>query len=266
MWGKTPGGERRAALQQLQNGDLRVLFSVDLFNEGVDLPDVETVIFLRPTESATLFLQQLGRGLRRSDDKSCCTVLDFIGDAHRKFRFDLRFRAIVGGTRRHVQKQVEQRFPSLPSGCSIVLDRESQRAVLDNIRRQLGTGQRGLVEDLRALGPDIDLPHFLRETGFDLEDVYERAGCCFTALRRKAGFTDEATGPDASQLERAFARMLHLDDGRRLEGFREFLVRVGATVSRYERPTAANALRAAGLYARAAIADAACVGCPVGAW
>ena len=57
----------------------RCIFTVDLFNEGVDLPAVDTVLFLRPTESATVFLQQLGRGLRLADDKECLTVLDFIG-------------------------------------------------------------------------------------------------------------------------------------------------------------------------------------------
>jgi superfamily II DNA or RNA helicase/HKD family nuclease len=221
--GGTPQEERRAALQRLQHGDLRVLFSVDLFNEGVDLPDVDTLLFLRPTESATLFLQQLGRGLRRSENKPCCTVLDFIGHANRKFRFDLRFRAIVGGTRRHVERQIEQGFPSLPSGCAIVLDRASQQAILENVRRQLGTGQRGLIEDLRALGPEIDLPRFLRETGFDLEDVYERAGCCFTDLRRRAGFAGPPSSPESLRLEKSLARMLHVDDTERFTRFRALL-------------------------------------------
>ena len=221
--GKTPHADRRAALQRLQFGDLRVLFSVDLFNEGVDLPDVDTILFLRPTESATLFLQQLGRGLRRSEGKSCCTVLDFIGDAHRKFRFDQRFRAIVGGTRRYVQKQVQEDFPLLPSGCSIMLDRAAQKVVLDNIKQQLGTGQKGLVEDLIALGAQTDLVGFISETGFDLEDVYERSGCCFTALRQKAGFAVALQDSETTQIQRAFARLLHIDDTPRLQGYRSFL-------------------------------------------
>ena len=74
-------------------GVLRGRFAADLFNEGLDLPDVDTVLFLRPTESATIFLQQLGRGLRKSRAKEVLTVLDFIGDANRRFRFDLRRRA-----------------------------------------------------------------------------------------------------------------------------------------------------------------------------
>ena len=65
-----------------------MLFAADLFNEGLDLPDVDTVLFLRPTESATVFLQQLGRGLRRTRDKAVLTVLDFVGHHRKEFRFD----------------------------------------------------------------------------------------------------------------------------------------------------------------------------------
>ncbi|MEZ5065907.1 MAG: DUF3427 domain-containing protein [bacterium] len=221
--GATDSTERNAALRRLESGDLQILCSVDLFNEGVDLPQVDTVLFLRPTESATLFLQQLGRGLRPSPNKPCCTVLDFIGNASRRFRFDLRFRAIVGGTRRQVQRQIEEGFPALPSGCSISLDREAQDAVLTNIRSQLGSGQKGLVEDLKALGPKTKLDQFLVETGFDLEDVYEGAGLCFANLRRKAGFAPPESHEGTLRMERALARLLHIDDAYRLRGFQEFL-------------------------------------------
>ncbi len=211
--------ERRQHLAALRDGSLRCLFSVDLFNEGVDVPDVDTVLFLRPTESATVFLQQLGRGLRRSEGKACLTVLDFIGGAHRKFRFDLRYRAIVGGTRRGIARDIEDGFPLLPSGCSIQLDREAQETVLANVRAQLALGFRGMVEDLKALGEGASLRDFLRETGLDLEDVYA-GDRSFTSLRRAAGFAVADAGPDDAQLERALSRMLHVDDAERLEGMR----------------------------------------------
>src|SRR5205085_9070583 len=104
---KTSDVDRDRALDALRAGTIRALFSVDLFNEGVDVPDVDTVLFLRPTESATVFLQQLGRGLRRSENKACLTVLDFIGDASRRFRFDRRYRAILGGTRKSIEREIE---------------------------------------------------------------------------------------------------------------------------------------------------------------
>ena len=72
--------ERKRAIHKLTTGELKVLFTVDMFNEGVDIPEIDTVLFLRPTQSPTIFLQQLGRGLRKSENKTHLTVLDFIGN------------------------------------------------------------------------------------------------------------------------------------------------------------------------------------------
>ncbi|MFZ5442006.1 MAG: DUF3427 domain-containing protein [Myxococcota bacterium] len=214
--------ERDAALLALRQGEVKVVFSVDLFNEGVDLPDVDTVLFLRPTESATIFLQQLGRGLRKSEKKECLTVLDFIGNAHRKFRFDLRYRAIVGGTRRELQREVEAGFPSLPSGCVIELDRQSQAAVLENLERAIGLGRRELIADLQQLGPQTDLKTFLARTELEPEDLYGN-DWSFARLRREAGFDAHAPSKLEVQLERALSRTLHLDDQPRLDGLRRLL-------------------------------------------
>ncbi len=237
---ETKSRERAEQLAKLRAGELRCVFSVDLFNEGVDLPDVDTVMFLRPTESATVFLQQLGRGLRRSQNKECLTVLDFIGNANRRFRFDLRYRAIVGGTRRSIERDIEQGFPSLPSGCVIQLDKQAQQAVLDNVRKQLGTGFQGLVEDLQALharDKHVTLATFLREANVDLEDVYAN-GRCWTTLRRAAGIALPPRGPDDDQLERAICRMLHIDDSLRLDGIRAFVSQASAP-----RPDDTNAVQ-----------------------
>ncbi len=214
--------ERDAALAALKGGSIQVLFSVDLFNEGVDLPDVDTVMFLRPTESATVFLQQLGRGLRKSQKKECLTVLDFIGAANRKFRFDQRFRAVVGGTRRDILREVQQGFPSLPSGCVIELNRQSQEAVLDNIKAAIGLGRRELINDLKQLGPATNLVSFLERTELEPEDLYG-ADWSFSHLRRAAGFDSHEPDERERQIERAFSRRLHIDDQKRLDGFHAFL-------------------------------------------
>ena len=79
---------RRGASKRLRNGITNFIFTVDLYNEGVDIPEINAVLFLRPTESLTVFLQQLGRGLRNTTEKEHLIVLDFIGQAHRKYRFD----------------------------------------------------------------------------------------------------------------------------------------------------------------------------------
>ena len=108
---------------------------MDLFNEGVDVPSVDTLLMLRPTDSPTLFLQQLGRGLRRHDGKTHCLVLDFVGQRRKEFRFDRRLRALLGGTRKMLTDQIEQQFPFLPAGCHMSLDRVASELMLENIKR-----------------------------------------------------------------------------------------------------------------------------------
>jgi superfamily II DNA or RNA helicase len=207
--------ERVAALNALRDRAVNVLFTVDLFNEGIDLPAVDTVLFLRPTESATIFLQQLGRGLRLSDDKAALTVLDFIGAQHQEFRFDLRFRALNGASRRGLVREVEQGFPTLPAGCQIQLDRVAQDIVLDNIKRSLNVSWKGLVaEAARYESPS--LADFLAETGIEVEDLYRGTGRSWADLRRAAGWDDALPGPDDRALAGAFGRLLHIDDLERL--------------------------------------------------
>lgn len=208
--------EQHSLIQDFKAGKLRVLFTVDLFNEGVDLPMVDTIFLLRPTESATIFLQQLGRGLRLDDDKPCLTVLDFIGGQHANFRFDLRWRALTGVSRREVHEAVEQDFPTLPSGCHIELDRVAKEVVLRNLERAVPSSKNGMVAELRQLG-DVTLAEFLRDTGLDVEDVYRSATLGgWTGLRRLAGVEASIPGPDDRELGRAIGRMLHTDDLDRL--------------------------------------------------
>ncbi len=220
---RTSPADRAAALAGLRDGRVRAVFSVDLFNEGVDLPDVDTLLFLRPTESATVFIQQLGRGLRRARGKACVTVLDFIGLPHRRFRFDARFRALLGGTRRQIERDIEAGFPHLPSGCSIQLDKEARETVLASVRAAVGQGDEALVEDLRALGQGTTLDRFLRESQRDLEDVYRKPGWSWASLRRHAGLLDPTSSKEEASFERALARCLHLDDPERLERFQRLL-------------------------------------------
>ncbi|KUN40656.1 helicase, partial [Streptomyces olivochromogenes] len=143
--GETPTEQRRQALADLKSGALQVIFSVDLFNEGLDIPDVDTLLFLRPTSSATLFLQQLGRGLRRSENKAVLTVLDFIGQHRKEFRFENQFRALTNLTRKRLLDNIEHGFPQLPSGCQIILEEKAKKAVIDNIKDQIGVNVTALA-------------------------------------------------------------------------------------------------------------------------
>jgi superfamily II DNA or RNA helicase/HKD family nuclease len=223
-----PGSADRAhALRQLAAGNVNAIFTVDVFNEGVDIPSVDTVLFLRPTESATVFLQQLGRGLRRAPDKPVLTAIDFVGHQRKEFRFDTRYRAITGATKTGLQRQVEHGFPFLPAGSQIMLDRQTQEIVLANIKRQLSTNWKQIVAELRSYG-DLSLADFLHESGLDLGDVLkgERS---WTRLRREAGFQTRSGGPYEAALLKRVRSMAHVDDAERAHAYQGLLADGGPT-------------------------------------
>jgi superfamily II DNA or RNA helicase/HKD family nuclease len=211
--GETSRDDRADALRVLRNREVNVLFAVDLFNEGLDVPDVDTLLLLRPTQSATVFLQQLGRGLRRTPDKPVLTVLDLIGQQRREFRFDLRYRALTGTSRSGLVRQLEQGFGFLPSGCELVLDSVAQKIVLENVKRQLNLSRKEVVAEVRSHG-DLNLASWLEESGRELADVYRSNGS-WTALRRAAGLPTSSDGPDEDRLLRRASAFTHVDDVER---------------------------------------------------
>lgn len=226
IWGDSSQADREAALRDLADGTVRVVFSVDLFNEGVDVPTVDTLLMLRPTESPTLFLQQLGRGLRRSKDKSFCTVLDFVGTHRREFRFDRRYRALLGGTRRDVERAVQQGFPFLPAGCYMNLDAKSSEIVLRSLRDAIPSRWPARVEELRVVHanyPDVTLSQYLEESGLDLPDVYDTSGKCWSDLCQAAGVPVAPAGPHEAALRKALGRLLHVDDDERIAVYRRLM-------------------------------------------
>jgi superfamily II DNA or RNA helicase len=227
VWADSPDDERAGALAHLAARRINVLFSVDLFNEGVDIPTVDTLLLLRPTDSPTLFLQQLGRGLRRLAGKTVCTVLDFVGHHRKEFRFDRRFRALMGGSRKDLEKQITEGFPFLPAGCHIELDHVATEFILENIRSAVPSRWPEKVEELRLIARgdnSITLQRFLDETDLELEDVYT-ARKTFSDLREDAGLSVEPSGPHEVILRQACARLLHIDDFLRIDTYRSLLSR-----------------------------------------
>ncbi|MGK4582574.1 DUF3427 domain-containing protein [Kitasatospora sp. HPMI-4] len=214
--GNTPSNQRKEALDRLRSGELQVLFTVDLFNEGLDLPDVDTLLLLRPTSSATIFLQQLGRGLRRSPGKSVLTVLDFIGYQRKEFRFEEQFGALTGQTRNRLVDSMENDFPLLPSGCQIVLDRVAKDIVLTNIKEQLNANIKTLVQEVRSYREPL-LRTYLFESRRDIGQIYARHS--WTGILRRAGLIDDPA-PDGEEalLKRVFA-LLHVDDPDRVQAY-----------------------------------------------
>jgi superfamily II DNA or RNA helicase/HKD family nuclease len=220
---ETASETRRQILDDLRARHCNVVFAVDVLSEGVDIPEVDTVLLLRPTESATVFLQQLGRGLRLCRDKDVCTVLDFIGQQHRKFRFDLRLRAMTGRSRGELTRDAAQGFPILPKGCQIQLDRQAERHILDNLKAVTGVTSAQLAAELRQLerdGGPVSLGDFLSHSLCELEDIL-RLKEGWTALRRKAGVAVAAPGPREEEIARSIAaRFGTIDDPERIDMLR----------------------------------------------
>ena len=199
----------------LVSGKVRFIFVVDIYNEGVDIPEVNTVLFLRPTESLTIFLQQLGRGLRLAEDKECLTVLDFIGQANRKYNFEDKFAALLSNTTRGVTREIKDGFVSAPKGCYIQLEKKAAKYILDNIRASYGNTA-GLVTRVASFEEDtgmkLSLGNFLDYYHLDPRSVYKFA--TFSRLCARADVIDDFTEPLEETMTKALARLAVIDSRR----------------------------------------------------
>lgn len=220
--GGTPAPDRSEALRLLRAAEVNVLFTVDVFNEGLDVPDVDTVLFLRPTESATIFMQQLGRGLRRTQRKAVLTVLDFVGYHRKEFSFARKFAVLTGIHGKHLEKAVKEDFPFLPSGCQLRLDKQTQEVVLENLKSQIAGKWAQIVAQLRVTQDD-SLESFLETSGLELSDVLRQGSRSWTKLRQDAGLE---TLPGSELEEKMLKRVrafAHVDDPERADAYRALL-------------------------------------------
>ncbi|MER6030401.1 DUF3427 domain-containing protein [Streptomyces sp. NPDC001851] len=213
--------EREQTLSDLKAGRIQVIFSVDLFNEGLDIPEVDTLLLLRPTNSATVFLQQLGRGLRRTRNKPVLTVLDFIGQHRAEFRFEEQFRALTNLSRNRLVDSIEHGFPQLPSGCQIILEGKSKDLVLENIRTQLNATINTLAKEVRDYStPTLDA--YLRESRRDIKELY-RSKNSWTKTLRKASIITAPPLPGEEELLKRVHAFLHVDDPDRARTYLRLL-------------------------------------------
>lgn len=171
--------ELRAEIRRnFSSKKINYLFVVDIFNEGIDIPEIDTVLFLRPTESLTVFLQQLGRGLRLADNKECLTVLDFVGNSRPEYDFEGKFRALVGKTTTSIQKEIEDEFPHLPLGCSIILEKKAKDYILENIRKATSLNTNQLLIKIQNFKHQTTLPLTLKNFSnfyhIPLQSIYKR--------------------------------------------------------------------------------------------
>jgi superfamily II DNA or RNA helicase/HKD family nuclease len=216
----SPEQDRARAASLLRNREVNVLFTVDLFNEGVDIPEIDCVLFLRPTESSTVFLQQLGRGLRLDTGKTSCLVLDFIGNQRREFRFDQRFTALFGGTRQQVIKEIETGITRLPGNCYFRLDKESRKLILENLKAQLRANRARMVAEMRVLANQLgrrpSMAEYLSETRYELTDLYKASIGGWHALLDEAQLLASPPTQADRLLAERFHFLLHIDSTRRL--------------------------------------------------
>ena len=179
---------RKEIRKRLRKKEINYLFVVDIFNEGVDIPEIDTVLFLRPTESLTVFLQQLGRGLRLADGKDCLTVLDFVGNARSEYDFEGKFRAMIGKTNTSIASELEHNFQHVPLGCSIILEKQARETILKNIKASISPNRIQLIQKIRNFHHQSELPptlkNFITLYQFPLEIIYKRGAwsrLCFEA-------------------------------------------------------------------------------------
>lgn len=198
----------------LARGEINYLCVADILNEGIDIPEIDTVLFLRPTESLTVFLQQLGRGLRIADEKTCLTVLDFVAQANKSYNYERRFRALVGRTTKSISHEIQAGFKFLPRGCSITMERQAQEYILQNINNAI-FNKRRLVQEIKNFehntGQSLNLKNFIDNFGLDIRTIFKTPGS-WARLKYLAGInipSFEADSKYTKLLEGGIARLYH---------------------------------------------------------
>jgi superfamily II DNA or RNA helicase len=221
--GTTPRDARDHHLRRFRAGELTFLFTVDVLSEGVDIPDINLVLFLRPTESLTVFLQQLGRGLRHAPGKDCLTVLDFVGQTHRRYRLDTRYSALLMRRRQRIDREIENDFPNLPPGCNIQLERVARERVLTKVQAVLGDLNHFIPESIQTWEQDNNLPltfgNFVEATGLSaVEMLRRRSWSEWKALARRH---PHPADPDQQLLRSTLPRLALRSDPKLLKHFVE---------------------------------------------
>ncbi len=233
--GETEGQARSQLIEDLRAGHLTFLFTRDVLNEGLDVPEVNMVLFLRPTESLTVFLQQLGRGLRHSPGKDCLTVLDIVGQVHRRYRIDRKLKALLSKRRFNIQREVEADFPHVPAGCSIQLDRVARQHVLTNIRENLRNLADQVPDRLETFeheaGEPLTFGNFVRFHDYEPEALLSRN--TWTQWKATARLATPPTDPDLNRLQGALISAAQTSGPREIARLRNVInhLKVGNTVA-----------------------------------
>ncbi|MCF6177398.1 MAG: DEAD/DEAH box helicase family protein [Victivallaceae bacterium] len=212
--------ERRMIQNKLRNRDINFICVVDLYNEGIDIPEIDTVLFLRPTESLTVFLQQLGRGLRLDDDKECLTVLDFVGNANKNFNFEARFRSLLGPSARNITTEIAGGFPHLPAGCDIRMEKQAQAYILKNIKYSIHNARinqlvQRIINFENETGLKLTFANFIQHHNIELDNIYRKTS--WSRLLVEANLHENFAAPDEERLTKGLRRIAHLNSAYQLK-------------------------------------------------
>jgi len=203
--------KRKEVVNKLRRGEINYLCVVDIFNEGVDIPEVDTVLFLRPTESLTIFLQQLGRGLRLCQGKEVLTVFDFVAHVNKKFDFESRFRALLkkgdGGI--DIKRQITEGFVLLPPGCSIMMEQKARDYVLQTISAAIFTKNK-LIQSIQSYTTVPTLGQFISDIHQDVRLIYKGKNC-WTSLLKAAGKITYSEDEVTQLLSNNLTKLTHLN-------------------------------------------------------
>lgn len=213
LLGRHSDADRIKVKKELISGHINFLFVVDIYNEGVDIPEIETILFLRPTESLTIFLQQLGRGLRLSTGKDFLTVLDFVSQAHQNFNFSQRFRSLVGKTDINIKREIQSSFPNLPPGCTIRFEKQAKEYILKNISQSIFNINRLLNEIAifeQNTKKSITLHNFINYHELDIRTVYQNERT-WSKLLKLAGIIHYEEDEYFNVLSKGIRRLIFID-------------------------------------------------------
>ena len=204
--------DRESAKESLKSGKIKFIFTVNLYNEGVDIKFVNTVLFLRPTESLTIFLQQLGRGLRLHESKDYLTVLDFIGHSNKNYSFEDKFKSLLDDRDANLEKEIKAGFSNLPKGCYIQLEKKATEYVLENIKYSL-SNKRGLIEKIKRLNDEekVTLKRFLEKYNLDPQKIYKINKINFSRLCVEAGILKDFDEDIEDVITKSFFKLCYIN-------------------------------------------------------
>lgn len=227
LHGNSSDEDRNMAKRKLERGEIRFIFVVDLYNEGIDIPEVNTVLFLRPTESLTVFLQQLGRGLRLADEKECLTVLDFVGQAHVDYPFEEKFRALVGRTKHSIRHYIENGFFHLPKGSVIQMEKKAKDYILRNVK-EVKNKKQNIINKIKYFEEDtslqLSLSNFLDYYHLTLAEVYGTGrNRLFERLKVEAGKAEEFHSSYEELVAKRIHTLFHLDSAELIRFYQQYL-------------------------------------------